>query len=121
MFRRLTRRLPDAPHPLDAPHLYLNMVDMPNELLPKFTHPMFKAAMGFIDREIKNKKVLIHCNYGMSRSPSLGLTYLAISGVIPKNSFEAAAGKFMELYPKYSPGMGITLYMKHNWDFLMNQ
>ena len=102
-------------------HLYLNMIDMPNEFLPRFTHPIFKRAMGFIDREIKTKKVLIHCNYGASRSPSLGLTYLAITGVISKNSIEEAASEFEEIYPKYTPGTGILFYMKRNWDLLMNE
>ena len=102
-------------------YLYLNMVDMPNELLPKFTNPIFKCAMSFIDRHIKNKKVLIHCNFGMSRSPSLGLVYLASKGVISNNSFKEAVKEFEELYPKYAPGTGIMLYMKHNWDFLMDE
>ena len=102
-------------------HIYLNMVDMPNELLSKFTNPIFKHAMDFINREIKTKNVLVHCNFGMSRSPSLGLVYLASTGVISNNSLENAADEFFGLYPKYSPGTGIMLYMKHNWDFLMNE
>ena len=102
-------------------HLYLNMVETgPNELLPKLTHPVFKSAMGFIAREIQNKKVLVHCNYGMSRSPSLGLIYLAKTGVITKKSFEEAMNKFYELYPKYAPATGRMLYLKNNWDFLVN-
>ena len=101
-------------------NLYLNLVDMPNELLPEFAHPIFKHAMGFIDREIKTKKVLIHCNFGSSRSPSLGLTYLAITGVISKNSFQAAGNDFLGRYPRYAPGTGIMFYMKRHWDFLMN-
>ena len=101
-------------------HLYLNMVDMPGEFLPEFTHPIFKTAMDFITREIQNKKVLVHCNYGMSRSPSLGLVYLARTGVISKACLEDAANEFEARYPRYSPGTGITLYMRRNWDFLMN-
>jgi len=104
-----------------GPHIYLNMVDMPNELVPKYTHPMFKSAMDFISREIKSKKVLVHCNFGVSRSPSLGLVYLARTGVISNSSLGEAAGEFAVLYPKYSPGMGITLYMKRNWEYLMNE
>jgi len=100
-------------------HLYLNMVDMPNELLPEYTHPMVKRAMEFIEQNLKTKKVLIHCNFGMSRSPSLGLIYLARTGIIPKSSLEKAAGVFAKLYPRYSPGEGISLYMKRNWDYLM--
>ena len=104
----------------EGAHLYLNLVDMPNELPAEFGHPMVERAMRFISREIKTKKVLIHCNFGMSRSPSLGLAYLAITGVISKNSLEGAINEFQARYPKYSPGGGILLYMKRNWDFLMN-
>ena len=102
-------------------HIYLNIVDMPNELLPKFAHPIFKKAMIFINREIPNNKVLIHCNMGQSRSPSLGLAYLAIIDVIPKKSYAEAINEFTKLYPGYLPGTGIMLYMQHNWDFLMNE
>jgi hypothetical protein len=101
-------------------HLFLNMVDMPNELLPKFTNPIFNSAMSFIKREIQNKKILIHCNMGQSRSPSLGLAYLSIIGIISNNSYETAMNEFRGLYPGYLPGTGIMLYMKHNWDYLMN-
>ena len=101
-------------------HLFLNMVDMPNELLPKFTNPIFNCAISFIKRDIQNKKILIHCNMGQSRSPSIGLVYLAITGTIPNNSYETAMGKFKELYPEYLPGAGIMLYMRRNWGFLMN-
>jgi hypothetical protein len=101
-------------------HLFLNMVDMPNELLPKFTNPIFNCSMNFINREIQNKKILIHCNMGQSRSPSIGLAYLAITGVISNNSYETAIKEFKVFYPEYLPGAGIMLYMRHNWDFLMN-
>ena len=107
----------------DGKHLYHNLVDMPNELLAKYTNPIFKHSMEFIKREIEslNKKVLVHCNFGYSRSPSLGLTYLAITGIIPKKSIKEAMDEFIRLYPRYSPGRGIILYMQHNWDFLMNE
>ena len=101
-------------------HLFLNMVDMPNELLSRFTNPIFNCAIGFINREIQKKKILIHCNMGQSRSPSIGLIYLATTGTISNNSFETAMEEFRRLYPEYFPGTGIMLYMQHNWDFLMN-
>ena len=101
-------------------HLYLNLVDTPYEFQPEFTNPVFKSAIKYIHREINTQKLLIHCNFGYSRSPSLGLVYLAITGVIPNKSLEKAAQEFFKLYPKYSPGRGITLYMNNNWDFLMN-
>lgn len=102
-------------------HLYLNMIDAQNELQSKFTLPIFKNAMNFINREIKNKKVLVHCNFGMSRSPSIGMAYLASRGAISNKSPEKAITDFLKLYPQYSPGNGIMLFMKHNWETLMKQ
>ena len=67
-----------------------------------------------------DRKILIHCNMGQSRSSSIGLIYLAIIGIITNNSFETAMEEFRKLYPEYLPGTGIMLYMQHNWDFLMN-
>lgn len=101
-------------------HLFLNMVDMPTEFLPKFTNPILNCAISFIKREIRNKKILIHCNIGQSRSPSIGLIYLAINGIISNNTFNTAMEEFRKLYPEYMPGTGIMLYMQHNWSFLMN-
>jgi len=100
--------------------LFLNMVDMPNEFLPKYTNPILNCAINFINRKIQNKNILIHCNMGQSRSPSIGLVYLAIIGIISNNSFDTAVEEFRKLYPEYIPGTGIMLYMQHNWDFLMN-
>jgi hypothetical protein len=34
------------------------MVDMEQELLPKYTHPIMKAALNFIDKHIKINNVL---------------------------------------------------------------
>ena len=102
-------------------HLYLNLVDTPYEFLPELANPVFKSAMEFIHREIKNKKLLIHCNFGYSRSPSIGMVYLAINSLIPNNSFEEAVIEYLKLYPNYTPGKGIALYLQHNWDFLMKE
>ena len=100
-------------------HLYLNMVDMEQELLPKFTHPIIQTAMNFIQSNIDNKKILIHCNQGFSRSPSIGLLYLAIKNFLPNIDFNSARNEFENIYPNYQPGRGIALYMQNNWNDLM--
>ncbi|MCL1902588.1 MAG: hypothetical protein FWG18_03110 [Alphaproteobacteria bacterium] len=102
-----------------ADNLFLNIVDMLNELQPKFTHPIVCHALDFINRKIKSKKVLVHCNQGLSRSTSLGMIYLINNGLLPKESYESAKIEFLKLYPDYMPGNGIELYMKNNWDYLI--
>ena len=105
----------------DGSHLYLNLVDSPFELPADLTNPMFKNAINFIYRELQNKKVLVHCNFGYSRSPSIGMIYLAATGTIPNNDFDVTVNEFVKLYPKYGPGTGITLYLLRNWDFLTKE
>jgi protein-tyrosine phosphatase len=99
-------------------HLFLNIVDMYDELLPQFMRPIVKETLSFIESRIQHKKILIHCNFGSSRSPSLGFIYLANKGIIPNNSYESALQEFLKLYPRYMPGAGITLYMQHDWNWL---
>ena len=57
--------------------LYLNLIDPPNPAyIPK---EIIDAALEFIDKGLKDgKRVLVHCNQGESRSPGIGLLYLAI-------------------------------------------
>lgn len=100
-------------------HLVLNMVDMEKELSPKFTNPIMKAAMSFIEKQVPKNKILIHCNLGQSRSPSIGLIYLARIGVIENSSYQNAKIDFRRLYSKYQPGLGIATYMRRHWSTLM--
>lgn len=99
--------------------LYLNLVDMDREFLPKYTHPIMSAAMGFIDTWIDAGPILIHCNQGCSRSPAIGLVYMARKGAVDASSYQAARNDFMKLFPAYMPGRGISLYLEHWWQELM--
>ncbi|MBN2287628.1 MAG: dual specificity protein phosphatase family protein [Tissierellales bacterium] len=100
-------------------NLYLNMVDMERELLPLYTNPIMFAAMKFLDMYIKDHIILIHCNQGISRSPSIALLYCAKSKIIPFTSYQDAVNNFVELYPLFSPGRGISLYMNRNFSNLI--
>ena len=100
-------------------HLVLNLVDMEREFLPKFTNPIMETAMQFIDKYISNNKILVHCNQGQSRSPSLALLYLARQDVITNTSYSEATTEFIKIYPIYSPGTGIAAYLNRHWDYLL--
>ena len=94
-------------------HLFLNMID-PNE--PLFMPPLFLASLDFIEKHISERKVLIHCNEGLSRSPSLALLYLAKRAeIISGKSYGEAVKDFIKLFPSYRPGRGIVLYLQLNW------
>lgn len=66
-------------------------------------------ALRFIDHSLEaGRKVLVHCNQGMSRSPGIGLLYLARKGVLKNDLFHEALAEFETIYP------GIN--MSGGWD-----
>jgi hypothetical protein len=111
-----TRTIPSA-HPnylvLErGHHLYLNLIDPPQ---PLFMMPSFEAFLRFVDREIAERPILIHCNQGESRAPSLTLLYMAKRlNLLPNGSYESAATAFRQKYP-YNPGRGIQTWLGTNW------
>ena len=93
-------------------HLYLNLIDPPQ---PLFMMPSFEAFLRFVDREIADRPVRIHCNQGESRAPSLTLLYMAKRlNLLPSDSYESAATAFRQKHP-YNPGRGIQTWLTTNW------
>jgi protein-tyrosine phosphatase len=93
-------------------HLYLNLIDPPQ---PLFMMDSFSEFLVFADREIAERHVLIHCNQGESRAPSLTVLYLAKRlGMLPNDSYSSAASEFRAKFP-YNPGRGIMTWLTTNW------
>ncbi|GAH30771.1 unnamed protein product [marine sediment metagenome] len=98
-------------------HLVLNLVDM-DQLHDRFMRPIIIAFYNFMD-EMEGRKILIHCNRGESRAPSLAILYLAKRvHLIPNESFDAAKQSFKLVYPLYNPGRGFNNYLQQYWDSL---
>lgn len=98
-----------------GPRLFLNMVDAPTAA---FVAPqMVVTALDFIDSHRKEgKKVLVHCNQGMSRSPTLALLYLAQrTNAYTGLSLAQAVKSFKEDYPQYQPGAGMMEFLERVW------
>ena len=96
----------------------LNMVD--SQEAKHFNVIQFQYAILFIQSEIKKgQKVLINCNKGQSRSPSIAMVYLARLGVVSDESFAQAKEDFIKIYPDYKPAFGITKFMVFSWRLLM--
>ena len=96
--------------------LILNLVDASNPAyIPK---EIIDAALEFIDQGIREgKQVLVHCNQGESRSPSIGLLYLAaFTDVIPSASLCEAEEAFLQIYPYYRPGKGMRGFLVQHWE-----
>jgi hypothetical protein len=94
-------------------HLFLNMIDPDT---PLFKPLLFDSALSFIDRYLPTRKVLIHCNKGNSRAPSLALLYLAKRArVINSESYATAVKDFRTKFPGYQPSRGIQIYLIEHW------
>jgi hypothetical protein len=96
--------------------LFLNIVDANNPAF--FAKEMIDAALNFIGEALANGlKVLVHCNQGESRSPSIALLYMAARlGALPTESLEAAEAQFRAIYPDYYPKPGIRGHLREYWE-----
>lgn len=95
--------------------LILNLVDAPRPEF--FNKDIIDAGLDFIKEELnKGKKVLVCCNQGESRSPSIALLYLVKYKYIDVDTLEEAESEFLKLYPNYNPGAGMRGFVKENWD-----
>ena len=95
--------------------LYLNLVDAPNPAyIPR---EIIDAALDFIHEGLQaGQSVLVHCNLGESRSPTIALLYLAqYTDRLPKDSFAVAAREFVKIYPLFRPGGGMAGFAEQNW------
>lgn len=93
--------------------LYLNLVDAKTiEYIPKI---VINKAIDFIENNINEHKILLHCNKGESRSPSIGLLYLNKIGAIHENNPLVGIDEFRKTYPNYKPNPGMFQYVLQNW------
>lgn len=96
--------------------LILNLTDAldPKDIPKK----IIDAALSFIDQSLNSGfRVLAHCNMGISRSPGIGLLYLASrTDRLPRESFFEAEEAFRQIYPPYNPGSGIRGFLIENWN-----
>lgn len=93
--------------------LYLNLVDADNvQYIPNV---VINKALDFIDEHIKDNKILVHCNLGESRSPSIGLLYLRKMGYFDGKSVSQGMFEYKEIYKKFNPNHGMMDYIIQNW------
>ena len=95
-------------------NLFLNMID---PRTPLFKLRLFRAFLEFAGRHWDAKEdLLIHCNLGDSRAPSLALVFLAKHlCIITDQSYEEAAEEFRKLAGLYRPSAGIRTYLSRHW------
>lgn len=97
--------------------LVLNMIDPP---VPLFKPEMFEAYLTFVRRQLaESRPVLIHCNQGESRAPSLALVFMAkVDRTINDSSYDSARADFERHFVGYRPASGIQTYLREHWSTL---
>jgi len=95
-------------------NLYLNIIDPQR---PLFMPQLFIEFLSFSREKWEaGQNILIHCNKGESRAPSLGLLFLAkIAGTISNDSYETARNSYTQIDRLYDPGEGIKIYLSSEW------
>lgn len=97
----------------------LNLVDMDffSENYLDFNEKMFQKAFDFLDEYRENgHKILIHCNQGESRGPTLGMFYATYIGDFGSSNFEDTITAFKKAYPRYNPKKNIYITVKTLWN-----
>lgn len=97
--------------------MYLNIVDGP---IGCFRLEVFSDFLDFATKHFEEgRKLLIHCNRGRSRAPSLALLFLARQSFLknPK-TYREAEQRFLKIHPSFLPGTGIRSFLIQNWDLL---
>lgn len=112
----------DSPHYIwcieDSSIMSINWVDGPPNYFNYNGEGLVVVQMilSFIEKElVRGKKVVIMCNQGVSRSPTIGMLYLAKREKILPESFTEAITLFKQkYYPFYAPG-GISSFIASIW------
>ncbi len=95
--------------------LILNLVDAPDPTyIPK---EVVDAALDFIDLSLnETRRVLVHCNEGGSRAPSIAFLYLvARTERFVALGEQAALTEFRSLYPAFNPAAGMLGFIRANF------
>ena len=117
-----TLAAPKGPHYLwvkakGGDHLLaLNILDLDD---PNFFDPqMIVTGLRFVKERLDaGDKVLIACNKGHSRGPTMALMFLRWIGEMPYHYVKAET-IFRALYPQYDPGIGMRQYSREHWNDL---
>ena len=96
--------------------LALNLIDVEDpQMIPD---EVLDTGVAFIkERMDAGDRVLVACNAGMSRGPTIAMLFLRTIGELDQ-PFNRARHIFKTLYPKYSPGHGMLFHAMNRWDEL---
>jgi predicted protein tyrosine phosphatase len=95
--------------------LILNLVDADDPAY--IPADIMDAAVMFIHEHLSaGRRVLVHCNQGLSRSPAIAMLYLGThTDRLSRDSFEQALTSFRGLYPPFTPARGVLGFLRGRW------
>jgi hypothetical protein len=94
--------------------LILNLVDVDN--VDYISADIVDAALDAIQKNIGQHKILVHCNQGHSRSPSIAFLYLAkFTDLFAGQDIDAAWAAFKAIYQPFNPARGMADFIKINF------
>ena len=91
--------------------LILNILD--GDFEESYWDFIINYSIKFLKENFGKFKLMIHCNYGISRSSSIALLFLVEMGFLDGENFNEVEEKFKKIYPRYSPSRGINNYIKN--------
>lgn len=93
--------------------LALNLIDSDD---PNFIpEQVINDALNFIQERLQaGDKVLVACNQGRSRGPTIAMLYLDKIKDLPEH-YHQGFKIFKGIYHKYDPGLGIEHFAKTHW------
>ena len=96
--------------------LILNLVDAPDPAY--IPQEVIDAALEFVETKLRDgRRVLIHCNEGNSRAPSIAFLYLVSrTDRFAGNDLDTALAAFQLLYPSYHPASGVHGFIRAHYD-----
>jgi hypothetical protein len=98
--------------------LALNLLDLddPNHVPVE----AIQEGLDFIRDHLDEYKVLVACNSGHSRGPTMGLMWLRTIGRLPYSFMYSEKIYRNEIYPKFDPGIGIEQFARNHWSDLLS-
>ncbi|AGR42230.1 dual specificity protein phosphatase family protein [Spiroplasma diminutum] len=74
-------------------------------------------AIQQIENNIKDKKIYVHCIWGVNRSASIVFMYLVRNKIINADSYQNAQKQYWNIYPNHSPNPGWKKFLELNFPY----
>ncbi|ARU91476.1 hypothetical protein SCLARK_00863 [Spiroplasma clarkii] len=70
-----------------------------------------------IEKNIANKKIYVHCLWGVNRSASIVFMYMVRNKLIGGNSYATAQKEFWKIYPDHAPNPGWKIFLQEKYPY----